>query len=118
LLSVSTELWRAKEFELYFEIKENEWKTWKGIKLPLFKTIEKNYFTKFWDEIDLYCETLKWQERVFELKYKSKQIWNKEIEKFLKKIEADKYVIVSKSGFSEKVNTNLKNVYLVNLEDF
>jgi len=97
------ELWKTKEFELYFEIKQNEWKIWKDIRLPFFRKIQKNYFTTFWDEIDLYCETIKWKKWIFELKYKSKAIWNKEIEKFISKMEADKYIYISKSWFSDKI---------------
>jgi hypothetical protein len=41
-----TELGRTKEFELYYEIKESQGKQRKGIKLPHFKTIKKNYFTE------------------------------------------------------------------------
>jgi hypothetical protein len=118
LVSVSTKLWRAKEFELYFEIKESEWKVWNGIKLPLFKIIRKNYFTSVWDEIDLYCETVKWKKRIFELKYKTKQAWNKEIKKFIDKIQVDKYIFISKSWFTDVANEtykNSKNVYLINL---
>lgn len=112
------ELWKTKEFELYYEIKENMWKMWKWIKLPKFRDIKKNYFTIYWDEIDLYSETLMWKKWVFELKYKAKKIWNKEIEKFLSKISADKYVYLSKSWFTEKIDKiykENKNIYLVNL---
>lgn len=105
---VSSELWKTKEFELYYEIKENQWKIWNGIKLPLFRKIQKNYFTSFWDEIDLYCETIKWKKWIFELKYKSKSIWNKELEKFILKMEADKYVYISKSWFSDKIDEKYK----------
>jgi len=112
------ELGKTKEFELYYEIKHNQWNLWKGIKLPLFKKIQKNYFTSFWDEIDLYCETIKWKKWIFELKYKSKAIWNKEIEKFISKMEADKYIYISKSWFSEKIDEKYikdKRIVLLNL---
>lgn len=33
----------------------------KIIDLPLFKEIKKNYYTEFWDEIDLYYETIRWK---------------------------------------------------------
>ncbi len=115
---VSSELWKTKEFELYYEIKENTWKIWKNIKLPSFKEIRKNYFTNIWDEIDLYCETIKWKKWVFELKYKSKQIGNKEIKKFISKIKADKYVYISKSWFSEKIDDKYlknKNILFINI---
>jgi hypothetical protein len=116
---ISSELWKTKEFELYYEIKTNQWKVWNNIKLPIFKKIQKNYFTNIWDEIDLYCETIKWKKWVFELKYKSKKIWNKELEKFISKIEAYKYVYISKSLFSEKIDEKYKknkNIYLVEIK--
>lgn len=103
------ELGKTKEFELYYEIKQNQWKIWKDLKLPLFRKIQKNYFTNIWDEIDLYCETIRWKKWIFELKYKSKAIWNKEIEKFISKMEADKYIFISKSWFSEKIDSIYKN---------
>jgi hypothetical protein len=114
-----SELWKTKEFELYYEIKENQWKEWNGIKLPIFKIIKKNFYTEHGDEIDLYCETLRGKKRVFELKYKSKQIWNKEIESFLGKLEADRYIYISKSWFSDKVDKEeweKKNVWLIYLK--
>ncbi len=115
---ISTELWKTKEFELYYEIKENGGKIWENIKLPKFKILQKNYFTTIWDELDLYAETFAWKKWVFELKYKKKNIWEKEIEKFLQKIEADKYVYISKSWFTKGVlekYQNNKKVFLVEI---
>jgi len=113
-----TELWKTKEFELYYEIKENHWKIWKWIKLPKFKIIQKNYFTQFWDEIDLYAETPAGKKWIFELKYKKKKIWNTEIKKFLDKIEVDKYIFISKSWFSGNILEEYKNnkkLFLIDL---
>jgi len=69
-----SELGRTKEFELYYEIKQKQGGIWKGIKLPLFKSIQKNFYTPNGNEIDVYCETLRGKKRVFEYKYKEKQI--------------------------------------------
>jgi hypothetical protein len=92
-----TELGRTKEFELYYEIKQYQGKQRNDIKLPLFKSIQKNFYTPNGDEIDLYCETLRKKKRVFEYKYKTKQVGEKEIEQFVQKIQADQYIYISKS---------------------
>ncbi len=113
-----TELWKTKEFELYYEVKQNQWKMWKWIKLPKFKIIKKNYYTEIWDEIDLYCETYRWKKWIFELKYRKKQIWNKQIESFVSKMNVSRYVFISKSGFTKNTNLsylNNKNIFLIDL---
>lgn len=114
-----SELGKTKEFELYYEIKENQGTLWKWIELPKFNIIKKNYYTEFWDELDLYAETMRWKMWVFELKYKTKQIWNKEIEKFLNKIKSDKYVYISKSWFSDNIDEKYiknKDLSLISLD--
>lgn len=92
-----SELGRTKEFELLYEIKHHQGHKRNAIKLPLFRTIQKNFYTSTGEEIDLYCETLRGKRRVFELKYKEKQIGEKEIQQFIQKIPADTYVYLSKS---------------------
>jgi hypothetical protein len=103
---------------LYYEIKHHQGKLWNGLKLPLFRTIQKNYLTFNGEEIDLYCETLRGKKRVFELKYQGNHVGNKEIGKMLKKLEADRYVIVSKAGFSHHLDQKYlqqENLYLIKL---
>ncbi|MDR0651406.1 MAG: hypothetical protein LBG59_08690 [Candidatus Peribacteria bacterium] len=106
---VSMELGGAKEFELYYEVKEYQGKERRGIKLPQFKILQKNYLTETGDEIDLYAETPRGKKRIFELKYKEKQIGDKEIEKLLNKLKADQYVMISKVGFSQNVSKKYRN---------
>lgn len=55
---------------------------------------------------------------IFELKYKSKQIWSKEIEKFKSNLIVDKYIYISKSWFVESLKElykNEKDICLVSL---
>ena len=114
-----TELGRTKEFELYYEIRQHQGKIWNNIKLPLFKTIQKNFYTPDGSEIDLYCETLRGKRRVFEYKYRTKQVGEKEIEQCIQKIPADQYVYISKSWFSttvDKKEWEKKNMLCISLE--
>jgi len=114
----SQDLWKTKEFEVYYEIKENQWKEWKWIKLPKFKVIKKNYYTEYGDEIDIYSETIRGKKWVFELKYKKKQVWLKEVDKFIRKIDVDRYVYISKSWFVDSVYKEYKDdkkVFLIQL---
>ncbi len=97
-LRKSTELGRMKEFELYYFINERQGKKIGGIKLPLFRKIIKNYMLTDGTEIDLFA--LNKESWVFELKWKNKKTGKKEIEKLFKKIKADKYVYISKKGFT------------------
>jgi hypothetical protein len=96
----SAELGRMKKFELYYFINENQGKKIAGIKLPLFRKIIKNYMLTDGTEIDLFA--LNKESWAFEMKWKNKKTGWKELEKLLKKIKADKYVYVSKKGFTDE----------------
>jgi AAA+ ATPase superfamily predicted ATPase len=84
-LKKSSEYGRAKEFELYYFINENQGQSICGVKIPKFKRIIKNYMTPQGEEIDLFAINDKsW---AFELKWKNKKTGTKEIKKFLNKIQ-------------------------------
>ena len=87
-----------KEFELYYFINKKQGKKIGGIKLPLFRKIIKNYMLTDGAEIDLFA--LNKESWAFEMKWKNKKTGKKEIEKLFKKIKADKYVYISKKGFT------------------
>lgn len=115
---LSTEIGKTKEFELYYFVSENMGKSIKGEKIPEFKTIKKNYLTKEGQEIDLIAENHKiW---VFEWKWKNKMTGEKEIENLIKKIKADKYIIISKSDFTDRakeIYKKKKNIILWEYND-
>jgi len=99
-LKKSSEYGKAKEFELYYFVNENRGNEICGIKLPNFKKIIKNYITPEGNEIDLFA--INDQSWAFELKWKNKKAGQKEIEKFIKKINAAQYVYISKEGFTDQ----------------
>lgn len=95
---VAAELGRAKEFELYYFVESHQGKQVGGCRIPRFRRIIKNYLLSDGSEIDLFAvndET--W---AFELKWKARRVGRKELERFLKKIRTDHYVVVSAAGFT------------------
>lgn len=112
---VSSELGGAKELELYYIIAKNQGNKFWGIKIPHFKILKKGHLEQG-KEFDLYGVTLRGKVWVFELKWKEKLTGIKEVQTFLKKISAYKYVFISKSGFTEEVMKQYKehkHVYLL-----
>ena len=114
---VATELGRTKEFELNSVIEMHQGKKLWGIHLPTFDKLTQNY--RHGDtEIDLYTIDIQKRQWIFELKWKNKRIGEKEIGKCLKKINAYRYVYVSKSGFTQeaiKIFANAPSVLLVEI---
>lgn len=99
-LKKSGEYGKAKEFELYYFINENQGNDICGVRLPNFKKIIKNYITPEGNEIDLFAiNDASW---AFEIKWKNKKIGKKEIAKFIAKINAARYVYISKEGFTDQ----------------
>ena len=99
-LKKSSEYGKAKEFELYYFVNENRGNDICGVKLPKFKKIIKNYITPEGNEIDLFA--INDEPWAFELKWKNKKAGKKEIEKFITKINAARYVYISKEGFTDQ----------------
>ena len=99
-LKKSSEYGKAKEFELYYFVNENRGNDVCGVKLPKFKKIIKNYITPEGNEIDLFAINDEFW--AFELKWKNKKAGKKEIEKFITKINATRYVYISKEGFTDQ----------------
>jgi hypothetical protein len=70
----------------------------KRYRIPDFRKIDEFKTRK--KQVDLVAENNeKW---VFELKWRNKIIGLDEVKVFLQKIEADKYVMISKSGFTKE----------------
>ena len=100
-LQASSELGRAKEFELYYFISQKQGTKVGDLLLPKFKVLIKNYMLPNGDEIDLFArDDESW---VFELKWKNKLVGMKELQILKKKIQVDKYVLISKKGFTKEL---------------
>ncbi len=97
---VSTELGRAKEFELYYFVESHQGKEVGGRRIPMFRRIIKNYLLPDGEEIDLFA--INNESWAFELKWKGKRVGHKQLETFMGKIKADRYVVVSAAGFTPK----------------
>jgi len=95
---VSTELGRAKEFELYYFVESHQGKEVGGRRIPRFRRIIKNYILPDGEEIDLFA--INDESWAFELKWKGKRVGHKQLETFMGKIKADRYVVVSAAGFT------------------
>ena len=95
---VTTELGRAKEFELYYFVESHQGREVGDCRIPHFQRIIKNYLLPDGHEVDLFAiDAESW---AFEMKWRGKRVGQKELEMFLKKIKADHYVFVSASGFT------------------
>jgi len=100
-LQATMELGRAKEFELYYFVSKMQGKQVGNATLPTFKTLIKNYVLPNGDEIDLFARNdVSW---VFELKWKNKLVGLNELKKLKKKILVDRYVLISKKGFTDEL---------------
>lgn len=100
-LQVTLELGRTKEFELHYFVTKNQGKKVGNTQLPIFKKIIKNYLLPNGDEIDLFArDSESW---VFELKWKNKLVGMKELQNLKKKIQVDRYVLISKKGFTKEL---------------
>lgn len=105
-LQTALELGRAKEFELYYFVSKMQGRVVGNVTLPVFKTLIKNYVLPNGDEIDLFARNdASW---VFELKWKNKLIGLNEFKKLKKKIQVDRYVLVSKKGFTDELTALAK----------
>jgi len=98
-LQTTLELGRAKEFELYYFVSKVQGQQVGGVTLPAFKTLIKNYVLPNGDEIDLFARNK--ESWVFELQWKNKLVGMKELQKLKKKIQVDRYVLISKRGFTK-----------------
>jgi len=105
-LQAAAELGRAKEFELYYFVSKMQGKRVGAVTLPAFKTLIKNYVLPNGDEIDLFARNA--ESWVFELKWKNKLIGVNEFKKLKKKIQVDRYVLISKKGFTQELMTLAK----------
>lgn len=100
-LQLSSELGRAKEFELYYFVSKKQGSAVGKVQLPKFKALIKNYMLPNGDEIDLFArDDESW---VFELKWKNKLVGMKELQTLKNKIQVDKYVLISKKGFTREL---------------
>jgi len=105
-LQTSSELGRAKEFELYYFISQNQGTMVGDMLLPKFKVLIKNYMLPNGDEIDLFARND--ESWVFELKWKNKLVGIKELQILKDKIQVDKYVLISKKGFTKELTDYAK----------
>jgi len=101
-LQVSRELGLIKELELKSLIEKIKNKEIviadKRYVIPNFKNIDELKTRK--TQVDLVAENdEKW---AFELKWRNEIIGLDEVQKFIQKVDADKYVVVSKSGFTRE----------------
>jgi AAA+ ATPase superfamily predicted ATPase len=104
---VTAELGRAKEYELYYFVSKMQGKNVRGVMLPEFKTLIKNYVLPNGDEIDLFARNK--ESWVFELKWKNKLVGMNEWQKLKEKIQVDRYVLISKKGFTKALMDYAKN---------
>jgi hypothetical protein len=100
-LQASLELGRTKEFELHYFVTKMQGKEVANTRLPVFKTIIKNYILPNGDEIDLFARNN--ESWVFELKWKNKLVGKNELQNLKKKIQVDRYVLISKKGFTNEL---------------
>jgi AAA+ ATPase superfamily predicted ATPase len=98
-LQAAMELGRAKEFELYYFVSKMQGQRVGNVTLPAFKTMIKNYVLPNGDEIDLFARNK--ESWVFEIKWKNKLVGMNELQKLKKKIPVDRYVLISKKGFTK-----------------
>ncbi|MGH7452150.1 MAG: restriction endonuclease, partial [bacterium] len=106
-LQATMELGRAKEFELYYFVTKMQGQKIGSATLPAFKTLIKNYLLPNGDEIDLFARNK--ESWVFELKWKNKLIGMNELQKLKKKIQVDRYVLISKKGFTKALTDHAQN---------
>ncbi len=106
-LQATIELGRTKEFELHYFVSKMQGKKVGGTTLPVFKTLIKNYTLPSGDEIDLFARNK--ESWVFELKWKNKLVGMNELQKLKKKIKVDRYVLVSKKGFTKALMEHARN---------
>lgn len=100
-LQATTELGRAKEFELHYFVMSRQGEKVGGTQLPAFKTLIKNYVLPNGEEIDLFARNKEaW---VFELKWKNKLVGMNEFQKLKDKIKVQRYVLISKKGFTKEL---------------
>jgi len=115
----ASELGRAKEFEVYYEVARAQGKELWGIHIPVFRKIEKNVETDA-GEIDLLAVTRRGKRWAFEVKWRNKACGVREVRKLLAKTDADRYVIVSRKGFTNETWTIFggeKRIVLVDLHE-
>lgn len=106
-LQATIELGHTKEFELHYFVSKMQGKKVGGTPLPVFKTLIKNYTLPNGDEIDLFARNK--ESWVFELKWKNKLVGMNELQKLKKKIKVDRYVLVSKKGFTKAFMDRARN---------
>ncbi|MEK7727660.1 MAG: ATP-binding protein [candidate division KSB1 bacterium] len=100
-LQVATELGRTKEFELHYFVMRKQGAKVGNIRLPIFKTVIKNYLLPNGEEIDLFARNDEaW---VFELKWKNKLVGMNELHSLKEKIKVQRYVLISKKGFTPEL---------------
>jgi hypothetical protein len=106
-LQATIELGRSKEFELHYFVSKMQGKKVGGTTLSVFKTVIKNYTLPNGDEIDLFARNK--ESWVFGLKWKNKLVGMNELHKLKKKIKVDRYVLVSKKGFTKALMDHARN---------
>lgn len=115
----ASELGRSKEFEIYYHVSCAQGKTLWGIRIPQFRAIEKNVAVGS-SELDLRATTRRGKCWVFEVKWRNKACGIKEVRAMLSKTSADRYVLVSRKGFTAEARSayaDTKHVSLVDLAD-
>lgn len=113
----SSELGRAKEFEVYYHVANAQGKQLWSIRIPRFRTLEKNVDTPN-GEIDLLAVTRRGKRWAFEVKWRNKACGIREITSLLAKIDADRYIVLSRKGFTSAAHVRFdqqKNVTMVDL---
>jgi hypothetical protein len=78
-----------------------------NVALPAFKTLIKNYVLPNGEEIDLFARNK--ESWVFELKWKNKPVGMNELRKLKQKIQVDRYVLISKKGFTKALMDYAQN---------
>lgn len=112
----SSELGRSKEFEVYYEVAHAQGKELWGIRIPVFRKIEKNVETDG-GEIDLLAVTRRGKRWAFEVKWRNKACGVREARKLIAKTDADRYVIVSRKGFTNEAQTTFSREKMITLVD-
>ncbi|MBT7066428.1 MAG: hypothetical protein HN919_09010 [Verrucomicrobia bacterium] len=99
----SSELGRTKEFEIYYHVAGAQGKQLWGMKIPRFRTMEKNAHTDR-GEVDLLATTPRGKRWAFELKWRNKACGVREVRALQAKTDADRYVMLSRSGFTAQAH--------------
>jgi len=115
----ASELGRTKEFELHYAVTRAQGNALWGTRIPVFREIEKNVETEG-GEVDLLAVTRRGKRWAFEVKWRNKACGVREVRKLLAKTDADRYVLLSRRGFTPQAQEAFageKRIVLVDLQE-